>query len=499
MKTKFLLSLAIAIVLTILCGISFSSADEIQYDASDSPFGFHPAKISTQGYEKKGYSDASEIGVQWVRPMKYVYWFMVQPDINNDEYDFSVFDEQFGEIPEEFSIMANISPQPTLKDLDRCLDGSWIPIDQAQYVNFVKAVVERYDGDGIDDMPGLVNPIQYWQVGNEPDNQKRSDFSELQKITFQAIKDACSDCQVIIGGFGSQLPEKFIKRFEIGYAPILKELNGQYIDILDFHWYGNALGHYQIIDPTEQEDILDYIRSILDSYGFPPDLPIWITEMGSFSGHTTDFDYEYQSEQQQAIDYFKRFIYALSKGVKKVFPAFGLIEGWKDEDTYFDQTGLIYDGVGSYDLGFGVKKLGYFTYKKMTEELSGADFSTLTQVSEDINDENLHLFKVFKNGRAIFIAWWDYFEDPYYNPGETRIITLNQLMSSRVTVTSITPDVESGSDVTDYATAFNTKTYNISEESLTIEISESPVLIIGELSGKKSFIRKEQFRPAHKP
>lgn len=36
------------------------------------------------------------------------------------------------------------------------------PSDWAAYQKFVEAVVERYDGDGINDMPGLVIPVKYW-------------------------------------------------------------------------------------------------------------------------------------------------------------------------------------------------------------------------------------------------------------------------------------------------------------------------------------------------
>jgi hypothetical protein len=41
--------------------------------------------------------------------------------------------------------------------------------DEAAYVRFLTAAVERYDGDGIDDMPGLTAPVLYWQVHNEPE------------------------------------------------------------------------------------------------------------------------------------------------------------------------------------------------------------------------------------------------------------------------------------------------------------------------------------------
>ena len=62
--------------------------------------------------------------------------------------------------------------------------------------------MERYDGDGVDDMPNLKSPIKYWQVENEPDLSSKDidGFVNLQKITYIALKSACPDCKVLMGG-----------------------------------------------------------------------------------------------------------------------------------------------------------------------------------------------------------------------------------------------------------------------------------------------------------
>ena len=46
---------------------------------------------------------------------------------------------------------------------------SYLPADMAAYSAYVTRVVERYDGDGVDDMPGLLHPVRYWEVDNEVD------------------------------------------------------------------------------------------------------------------------------------------------------------------------------------------------------------------------------------------------------------------------------------------------------------------------------------------
>jgi hypothetical protein len=67
------------------------------------------------------------------------------------------------------------------------------PYDMQSYQNFVSALVERYDGDGKDDMLGLKYPIKFWEASNEPDLQDDSfnrffdgtpdDYAELLRVT----------------------------------------------------------------------------------------------------------------------------------------------------------------------------------------------------------------------------------------------------------------------------------------------------------------------------
>lgn len=434
----------------------------------DSPFGFHPAGIGVQGYPHNGFIDAKYIGVRWHRPPVYVFWFLVQPDLNSPVYDWSQFDRQFGMVPNDIHILGNISPDHPRTPHGYTHPGSFIPIDTIKYKAFVKATVERYDGDGINDMPGLTNPIKYWQVGNEPSVFQAGGFSELQRITYLSIKDACQECSVLIGGATGMPPvEKYLLQFDKQFKPILDSLKGNYIDIIDFHWYGNATGDY-----LSAKNVFGHIRSTLNNIGFPQ-IPMWITEMGSYSGNPSYVPQDHnqwlpQTERQQAIDYFKRFIYSLSFGVKKIFPAFGLMEGFKLNNGYFDHTGLIYDGKGSSDLGLGVKKLAYFTYKLMTEKLEGSDWGSI----QTLNDlDEIYAFKIIKNDRPIWIVWSD--------NSQIELIPFACIDAERVKITKAVPCFELGKDVSDYSTAFDTSEHDVINGSIILQLDEAPVFIEG--------------------
>jgi len=450
----------------------------------ESPFGFHPASVAKPGYPDNGYTDATNIGVTWTREGLYAFWFKVQPNISQPTYTFADYDRQWRAVPANMRILGNISPQPTNAQ-GYCLPNSYIPIDEQKYAAFVKATVERYDGDGIDDMPGLTNPITYWQVGNEP-RSATTGFADLQRITYTAIKDACPDCTVLIGGVPGMPPaDVFIDGFDKDYKPILDALAGKYVDVLDFHWYGSATGDYR-----GAKQVYDHIRAVLQADGFPADLPVWITEMGAYSGDPAPviagIDFPAQTERQQALDYFKRFVYPLSFGVKKIFPAFGLMEGFKFDGSYFDYTGLIYDGVDSGDAGLGVKKLGYYTYRKMTEMLEGSDWNSIEPVRET---GDVYIYKFVKNGKEIYAAWWDYFNDGSYTPGKTIGVALSGLNGKSAVVTEVVPKFSSGAEVADYASAFNSSTVTVSGGSATLTLGDSPVVVeVSPAAVKRTFI-----------
>ena len=69
--------------------------------------------------------------------------------------------------------------------------------------------MERYAGDGQNDMPNLKYPIKLWEVANEPEMQQEplvffqgspKDYFEILKATYEAVKEADSESYVVQGG-----------------------------------------------------------------------------------------------------------------------------------------------------------------------------------------------------------------------------------------------------------------------------------------------------------
>lgn len=365
----------------------------------ESPFGFHPLRAPGPD----GYAHAQDLGVHWDRGTLYMFWFLAQPDLNSPRYDWSKYDQLMQSTPANIQTLWNIStaPDPLREPQNPYTHpGSYMPRDPEAYQAFVRAAVERYNGDGRNDMPGLQSPIKFWQVANEPDLGPNRDYARFVALTYQAIKEADPEAKVLIGGVSGFAPvEQYLRDFDNRFAPFLRELGGKYVDIFAFHFMGVAGTDYLGYKP-----VLEHIRRTLASCGFPPDMEIWSTETGTYSGSPTPVaplnfrPFPPQSEADQAADLFKRYIYGVRSGIKRLFWAFGLVEGFKHDGSFFDYTGIVTPD--------GRKKLAYHTLKLMTRKLADADWNALCPVQE--HQDSTFVYRIpQKSGSPIHVAWKD--------------------------------------------------------------------------------------------
>ena len=164
------------------------------------------------------------------------------------------------------------------------------PSNLDDWLNYVKNVVGRYDGNGVNDAPGSPR-INYWEVWNEenipefwPTTPNPEEYLALLKATFQTIKAVNPAAKVVLGG----LANAGINADGSNYLQSLYDLGGgPYFDVVSIHYYSTPANG---IAPVEQA--VNGVRAIMDAHG-DRDKPLWLTEIGwsdTVSGNTVGKD-----------------------------------------------------------------------------------------------------------------------------------------------------------------------------------------------------------------
>jgi len=287
----------------------------------------------------------SESGGAWARPHPGAFLWDAMQKSADGKIDFSGTDEEISNFQKNnLGVLVTIWPfadwdqqtSPTsadcaVSDSDEFLikndtkgRGAYLPsfrcnpIDWTSYQTWVGAIVERYDGDGIDDMPGLTMPVKYWEVMNEPDlnyqsnlpasesdrlnfyKQGPDEYGELLKQTYTPIKDADSEANVLIAGAAGG-DSRMLGFYQKMFADTQDASN--YFDIGNVHCISND-------EQTHDFNVTAYKKMLADA-GISAK-PVWVTEAEAFYPTNTTADQNYQSTQTSVAG-------ALAAGAERIF------------------------------------------------------------------------------------------------------------------------------------------------------------------------------------
>ena len=143
------------------------------------------------------------------------------------------------------------------------------PCSMENYKRFLLALVDRYDGDGQNDMPGLTKPIIYWEIMNEPEFRMffkgtEDEFVEIFNFSSKLIKSKQKDAVIIMAGAAGMFPES--KKFWKSALPKIKD----HFDIANMH-------HITPPDGKCDKDFwVGEFSELLKSLNI--NKPIWVTE-----------------------------------------------------------------------------------------------------------------------------------------------------------------------------------------------------------------------------
>lgn len=296
------------------------------------------------------------------------------------------------------------------------------------YKDFVRSVIERYDGDGFSDAIFIKERknIKHWQIENEPGKTPdkgsnfwkgtASDYADLYLVAYDIIKEADPEAKVALSGFTYTAIKYFTKHgnsFPLEVLRILDEREGDF-DIFDFHFYKD----YTRFSADKA------LHPLLHTYPQFRDKPIWVTETNV---NRKKLDPYYSTENYDrfvATDIVRSYSVLLEGKAKKVF----WVKFSDQKDATWDipmepEDYCRFRGLTGNDQ---TPKPVYHTYRLLIEKIKGKAKVKKTKREEAY----VWIYRFGRNDNAVYTMWYD-------NPDEGSIEISFSLPWSQVLITHV--------------------------------------------------------------
>lgn len=307
---------------------------------------------------------------------------------------------------------------------------SW-PSDMGAYLAWLKAMVERYDGDGENDMPGLEYPVMWYEVINEPcldEEEKKEKYFDLLKRSYQAIKEVNPETVVMVGGLGTMIRDLRIF-LEGGMAP--------YTDVINWH------------QRYSTEEVLAIARGYAAE-----NKPMWVTEIWYgqelYRGGVSP---TLEEEKDFAKWLAQTYAWQFGGGVEKIFHVeiLGNIRPPIEVEWPPPETQQL--GSCLYPEDEGRPRLAYFTHKLLASKIGRFD-----SVEAGLGGR-CKTYKFTQEGKRVYILWVE---------GGRKMAELH-VQSQRARVTNLVPLDKGG--------GFESFEVEAEDGKITLEVSQDPLLV----------------------
>ncbi len=331
---------------------------------------------------------ARAAGVQWTR--EELPWDLIEPRAGTFV---TAFDSSLKLAADKgFGIIGMLLTTPAWARDGSCRPSGptyWCPPARVDdYANFVRWMVERYDGDGAGDAPGSPR-IAAWEIWNEPNdtllwpdigadgNARKRRYGDMLVAAYSAIKAADPAALVLTGGtyiYDGSCAGGICDGFNFFNAA-----GGVFQQVPDARRAFDVFAIDPYI-PTDRPDapqippvitVEGRIRNTRDWLNNPaigrPDAPVWITEMGWCTSGGTCPGGVAVSEDTQANFLTRSMVIAQQNGVQHT-SWFQFEDAFNNAGREWSYAAIVHD----YDGTSYPAKPAYNAYRTLVQTLSGA-------------------------------------------------------------------------------------------------------------------------------
>jgi hypothetical protein len=336
------------------------------------------------------YENARAAGAGYNRPFFELFqWGNIEKEPG--QFDFYDTDKTVKETQAQgLHILANIQPFAGWDQQAGYGDSNHKgkPCDMDSYAGFLTKLVERYDGDSVDDMPGLTVPIKHWELMNEPEFQPMyfqgtpGDYVDTLKVTYETVKQADPEALIVQGGMAGMM--EVCTTFWQG---VFDEEGAQYLDIMNMH----SIGHGEHLNIPAFQDFLEQ-NGLQDK-------PVWVTEV--------QFQQAQQTQNYSNADFAKilarSYIFALGNGVNKLFYVNIRMPPFYDAGIPFDEGSALITNNGEKSALFQA----HLAVATMLGELGTGDTDAVSIIGERVTGWFVEVgqYKFTIQGKTIYALW----------------------------------------------------------------------------------------------
>ena len=276
-----------------------------------------------------------------------------------------------------------------------------------RYRNWLRAAVERYDGDGIDDMPGLTKSVHYWQIENEwtwrwtgtPD-----ELVELYRVSSETIHAADPRGKVVLGGLTAIDGRALVDGY-LGDDVIIFE--GAAFDAAAANAYPGGKRVYALIDAMLDRgypyfDVLSFHK--YGDYEHIPGCVAWLEDKMAANKYSRPIistetggpfikRYEAYTEQVHADAVVKYHAVSLACGIKQIFwSTLYVLPEW---GVAYANTSLVNQE--------GRKMPAFYTYQLLVKKLAG--LKSVVRIPVEKWDTGTRIYKFETGSGVVYIMW----------------------------------------------------------------------------------------------
>ncbi len=384
-----------------------------------------------------------------------------------------------------------------------------LPENEQSYKNFIAAVVDRYNGDGKNDItPALKHPIKVYEIESEAAGDRANlffqgtstDYKHLLDMATSAARSVDPTVKIILNGTNlrdfyatnrtdaqvdadiAAMPEQNCVDPQAMINWVLDTFSATTnYDIVENHenagWrqiYGNAPRLRKELTARGGQDkdlwvgdgtqgpIADYAEGIDVHPAFGKDTTFYNNLLNGLKNRDTTYYPWYHRVTAQ--DVIKKNVAALDAGYTHVTTGL-LMNNWPDFTT-FPHVGFVDDNGTTTDLTDDKPFPSFYSYALMTQKLAG--LKTLRRLN--FNNDRIFAYEAVSNvGVKTYVLWYD--DGTYQLPGQTEPSIVVPFLTDAAQVFVTTAITEMNKDTAD------TQTLTASGGKVDITLGKTPLFI----------------------